>query len=395
MKKLLAGTLLLAGTSVGGGMILLPAVIGVYGYWSAILILFAIWALNVSVAFTLLEANTYLPQGTNFISMAEKLLGKKAKIFTWIICLTFLYTLMCVYISGVTEILSAYMHIPSIYLSCFAILLIGLPIYLGITQVSRFNTFIVTGMFITFFIILLFLVPHSKASVFLSTKNYLPFLALPVVFTSFGYLNLIPSIREFFNDDIKQIKKAILFGSIIPLTAYVALTTTVMGIIPISGPSGLKNILRQKESILAFKKSLITHIQYASLGWIIEIFIFCAIVSSFIGIALSLYDFLADGLKIKKTSFGKLKLLLCAFIPPLFITLTQSQLFLKALGFAGLIATILYGLYPIVLSLAGRYSLKLKPHYKSPFGLIGFSIIATGCLMVIGVELKTLGWPQL
>jgi len=245
MKKLISSILLVTGATIGGGMIMLPAVIGIYGYFSAIGMLVGVWVFNTIIALLFLEANCYLPLRTNLISMTKKLLGPKFGWITWIICLGFLYTIMCVYISGMTEVIGSFLektalHFPSFYLSIIAVISVGLPIYLGITYVNHFNRLFVIAMFLAFFTLVFLISPHISIDNLLTIPPRIPLMALPVVFTSFGFLVIIPSLRSYLDDDVKKIKIAIILGSFIPLIIYISWITVVMGVIPVSGSEGLQ-----------------------------------------------------------------------------------------------------------------------------------------------------------
>jgi len=390
MKKLIASVFFITGTSVGGGIVLLPAVIGTYGYYAAIALLIFMWCLNIAISFTFLEAMFYLPKGTHLISMSEKLLGKNTKWFTWLITLSFLYTLMCAYIYGLTEILGSFFNFPEWYLSVLSVLIVGGLIYFGIRFLSIFNNTVVILMFTLFFGMIFLLMSKFHTHTLLLTPMKSPLLALPIVFTSFGYVNVVPSLRMYLNDDINKLKWAILVGSLITLIIYIIWTSIVMGIIPGLGDHSLTTILNEKEPILEFKHYLISSSNHKSLTWMIESFVICALMTSFIGIALALYDFLFDGLQIKKTPIGKLKIVSITFLPPLLIALFQSNFFLKALGFAGLIATILFGIYPVLFTWYGRYIHRLHSQYIVPFNKAIFSLIICACLLIIGVEIWVL-----
>lgn len=395
MKKLISSILLVTGTSIGGGLILLPAIIGVYGYFSAIMLLTAVWFFNTLIALIFLEANCYLPVRTSLISMSKELLTHHFKWITWVICLGFLYTIMCVYISGMTEIISGFLEkksllIPSFYLSIASVIIISLPIYFGMVYINYFNRFVVISMFLAFFMLVFFLLPHSDIHNFLSAAYHIPLLALPVVFTSFGFLIVIPTLRSYLDDNIKKIKIAIVIGSFIPLVIYILWTTVVMGVIPISGDNSLQAILDHAEPIKQMTSTLILNTRSTSISFFAQSFILFSVVSSFVGISLGLYDFLADGLKISKTPWGKIKLLTLTFLPPLSIVLTQNRLFLSALGFAGLISTVLFGLYPVMLAWSGRYIRKRHTHYRVSMNRLVLLLIVIFCVVIIGVEVSIL-----
>ncbi len=395
MKRLIAGIFMVTGTTIGGGMVVLPAVMGVYGYFSAILLLTLIWLLNTMIALVFLEANCYLPLKTSFISLSRRFLGSYGSAFCWMITLVFLYTIMCVYITGVTEIISSFMEtisisVPSNIISVLAVLSISVVLFRGIRNVSQINQLIVIGMFILLASLTAILIPNIKLSFILDGSNILPYMALPIGFTSFGFLVIIPSLREFLDDNIRQLKIAIIIGSLIPLLLYLLWITVIMGVIPIDGDSGLQGILQESESVKLMSEALHTHSGYPIFAWLVKLFMLFAIMSSYIGISLGLYDFLADGFHTKEQMNDKIKLLALTFMPPLLIALVLPRLYILGLGFAGLVSTILFGLYPVMLTWSARYRHQLKTKYHAPVNRFFLVLIALFAFLIIFIELYSL-----
>ena len=386
MKQILNGAFFITGTAVGGGIVLLPAIVGVYGYFAAVMLLVFVWLMNVIIAFIFLEANFYLPVGSSMISMTKAFFGKKMQWITWIICLCFLYTLLCAYIAGISEIFNSSFHIPNTYTSIVSILVVGIPIFFGINHLIKFNDLLVIGMFIFLIFVLFILGGHFNATTLLGTPNRFPIMALPIVYTAFGFTVIVPSLRIYFNNNLKKIKAAFVIGTAIPFTLYLLWITIVMGMIPGLGENSFKTVLSSQEPILQFKKLLLSQTSYPAFINMIEACIFTAFATSLIGISLATYHFLADGLKIKQNKNGKLKLLAYVFVPPFIITATQQQLFLKALGVAGLLSTIAFGVFPLLFVWLARYKYKMYSSYKTFFSKPIFIILFLACLIVIGAE---------
>jgi tyrosine-specific transport protein len=82
------------------------------------------------------------------------------------------------------------------------------------------------------------------------------------------------------------------------------------------------------------------------------------------GVALSLSDFLIDGLKIKKTWEGRLLAIFLTFIPPLIFVFSYERGFLMALEYAGVFVAILL----IALPSAMAWRLDSPKFYKSKRG---------------------------
>ena len=76
--------------------------------------------------------------------------------------------------------------------------------------------------------------------------------------------------------------------------------------------------------------------------------------TAFLGVSLGLFDFLADGLNLKKNgSQGKFTLAL-TFLPPLIVVLINPGIYLQALNYAGVCCVILLLLLPAVMAWRGR-----------------------------------------
>lgn len=395
MRRLIAGIFMVTGTTIGGGMVVLPAVMGVYGYFSAILLLTLIWFFNTMIALVFLEANCYLPLKTSFISLSRRFLGPYGSAFCWMITLIFLYTIMCVYITGVTEISSSFLesvslHLPDYIISSLAVACISIPLFKGIRNVSRINQLIVIAMFILFASLAAILIPYIKLNFILNSSNRLPYMALPIGFTSFGFLVIIPSLRELLDDNIKHLKRAIIIGSLIPLAIYILWITVIMGVIPANGNYSLQAILNDSESVRFMSDALHHHSGYQGFAWLIKLFMLFAILSSYIGTSLGLHDFLADGLGAQKQVKDKIKILILTFIPPLLIALMLPRLYIIGLGFAGLVSTILFGLYPVMLTWSARYRHQLKTSYHAPVNRFFLLVISLFAFLIIFIELYSL-----
>jgi tyrosine-specific transport protein len=191
---------------------------------------------------------------------------------------------------------------------------------------------------------------------------------LPIAFTSFAYQGIIPTLATFMHHDAKSIRKAILIGSFIPLIAYTVWEWLILGIVPLEGANGLKVALQQGQNAVHPLKYFIYN---DSVYWLGQAFAFFALVTSFLGVALGLRDFLADGLNIQKDVKGKLLLALLVLIPPLVIAISYPHIFLIALDYAGGFGcALLLGLLPVMMVWRGRYSMGLPFDPQLPGGRV-------------------------
>ena len=107
-----------------------------------------------------------------------------------------------------------------------------------------------------------------------------------------------------------------MIGSAIPLVAYIIWELLTLGIIPLEGPNGIIQGYAQGANGAHLLSQILGH---TTLAQVARCFSFFAIVTSFLGVSLSLTDFLADGFKVKKSQGGRLLLFGMTFIPPLII----------------------------------------------------------------------------
>ena len=91
-----------------------------------------------------------------------------------------------------------------------------------------------------------------------------------------------------------------------------------------------------------------------SLDLLLVIFSNFAVASSFLGVTLGLFDYLADLFGFDDSALGRFKTALLTFVPPMAGGLLWPNGFLYAIGYAGLAATIWAAIVPALLARASR-----------------------------------------
>jgi tyrosine-specific transport protein len=112
-------------------------------------------------------------------------------------------------------------------------------------------------------------------------------------------------------------------------------------------------------------------------------FTFFAIVTSFIGVSLSLSDFLTDGLKIKRTSSGRFIACLLTFIPPLLFVYAFKRGFLMALEYGAIFVIILLCMLPALMA----WHLPKRNPYRKIWGRILIIVVLIVSVAIIGITL--------
>ncbi|MGM0440500.1 MAG: amino acid permease [Chlamydiota bacterium] len=379
---LLGGSLLIAGTSIGAGMLALPVLTSLGGFFPSIVIYFICWIFMAATGLLLLEVVMWHGEGANVITMADQTLGKYFKAGAWVVYLFLYYSLNVAYLAeggklvGETILgLEASWLGPVLFVAFF-----GSLITIGTRTVDRTNIIMMSGLIVSYFIFVSLGARHID---YLNLKHVnwsQALIGVPIAVTSFGYQHIIPTITTYMRRDIKKVKIAILGGTAVPMIFYGVWQWLILGIVP---PYKLHEAHGLGHSAIQPLKAVLQYEGVISIGLF---FAFCALVSSFLGVSIGVRDFLADGLKIKKTSRGRVLLSLLIFIPPLLIALTFPNIFLQALSVGGGIGCILLlGLLPILMVWQGRY----RQGRESVYRLAGGKLTLVVLIAFVVLELLT------
>jgi len=353
VNRFLGGVLLVAGTTVGAGMLALPVMTSFVGLVPSVVIFVVCWLVMLASALFLLDVNFSIQGEVNLISMARSTLGTWGQGVSWAVYLLLLYLLTAAYISAGTPLFQmavlslTHYQIP-IYLAYFVLpAFFGIFIYFGLSFVDILNRFLMLGLLISY-LLLVGSLPKEMEETLLFRADWRPiFIALPVVITSFGYHIIIPSLKGYMHQNKKQLRYVLIIGSLFPLMIYIAWQTITLGIIPLEGKFGLAEAWKQGVPVTQPLARILQH-RWLKMGT--HFFSFFAIVTSFLGVSLSLSDFLKDGLKLKNTLKSRLLASLLTFVPPLVFVFTYQRGFIVALEYAASLIAILLILLPTLMA---------------------------------------------
>jgi len=391
-SKLLGGILLIVGTSIGGGMLALPVSVSPVGFYHSLLFLFLCWLIMTSGALLVLEVNLRLPRGANMISMAKQNLGLPGQLIAWITYLLLLYTLLSAYISGGSDVFSGILkqsalNIPESITSILFTGLFGLIVYQGIKAVDYVNRGLMFGKLGVYLLLIAIISPHINITHLEGGNVRAITSSIMILITSFGFASIVPTLRDYFQDDIASLRKVIIYGSLIPLICYIAWIGVIMGVISNEGDNGLIALLTSDHATSGLTSSLYQALHNPWISGLFSFFTSICMLTAFLGVSIGLFDFLADGLHLDKSGVqGKLTLTL-TFLPPLIVVLFNPGIYLHALSYAGICCVILLLLLPAIMAWIGRKKAKANTIILIPGGNISLSL-----LILIGCYLLYLAW---
>jgi tyrosine-specific transport protein len=381
--KILNALFLVTGTCIGGGMLVLPIASSLAGFWPSVTIMFIACAFMTLSGLLFLEATLWMKEGSHIMSLSRDLLNKFGQIVCWVVYLFISYASLIGDASGggkaVSFILTDIFHIPfsnPLGSACFLLILIGV-MYTCSRSLDRVNVVLFTGV-IAAFVCILMLAPQEVNLHALKKQNWGVnnlFFVMPLMLTTFSFPGIVPTIVPYLKRDVKSIRIAIIGGASLTFVIYFLWLLIVLGTVPHEGTAGLQEAFL---SDVPATECLHYAIKNSTLCYLIHFFAFFSLTTSFLGISLTLFDFLSDGFGISKKGAGKLILNLLIAAPTLFFAVYFQRAFITALELSGGVGdTIISGFIPAIMVWNGRYRLSKQGDYQV---MGGKPLLICGCL---------------
>ena len=405
--SLLGGAMIIAGTAIGAGMLANPTSTAGVWFIGSILALIYTWFCMTTSGLMILEANLHYPTGSSFDTIVKDLLGKGWNIINGLSVAFVLYILTYAYITsggGITQNLlnqafgsaESAVDIGRTSGSLIFCFILAAFVWLSTKAVDRFTTVLIVGMVVAFFLSTAGLLSSVKTEVLFNSiaegeQTYLPYLltALPVCLVSFGFHGNVPSLVKYYDRDGSRVMKSIFIGTGLALVIYILWQLAVQGNLP---RTEFAPVIEKGGDVSALLEALHKYIEVEYIAVVLNFFAYMAIATSFLGVTLGLFDYIADLFKFDDSVLGRTKTTLVTFLPPLLLSLQFPYGFVIAIGYAGLAATIWAAIVPALLAKASRQKFPNATYrvYGGNF-MIGF-VILFGVLNIVAQVGANLGW---
>jgi tyrosine-specific transport protein len=388
-NRTLGSIFIVAGTTIGAGMLAMPLAAAGVGFGVTLALLFSLWILMCYTALLLVEVYQYETADTGLGTLAKRHLGNRGQWLTGFSMLFLMYALTAAYISGAGELLatsiSQWMQQPfpgSLGVLLFT-LVAGGVVCIGTHSVDLFNRILFSAKIIFLIVMLALMMPHIEKTNLLTLplEQGLALSAIPVIFTSFGFHGSVPSIVNYMGGNIRKLRWVFIIGSAIPLIAYIFWQLTTLGAISshtfvgiLAQQAGLNGLLQAVRDVVASP-----HVELA-----VHLFADLALATSFLGVALGLFDYLADLFKRSNSMQGRLQTGVITFTPPLLFALFYPNGFIKALSFAAVALSVLALLLPAMLAWKTRKT--HQGHYRVWGGKPALAGVFACGVMVIAIQ---------
>ncbi|CDT32315.1 Putative tyrosine-specific transport protein [Vibrio coralliirubri] len=334
--KLFGSSLILSGTALGAGMLAIPMVLAQFGFMISSVLMLLIFIGTTYSALLLAEACTKTKDNSGMSSVAYLTLGSKGKHFINALFYLLLVCMLIAYILGVGDIIHKLLLDVGVDVSASVAytifsLLMGAIVVSGKSYIDKLNRGLFILMVVMLFIVIASLFSNIRLDYLTQTSQYTANDVVQysaVIFTSFASMVVIPSLVIYNREATqKQIRNMILLGSVIPLICYLTWLFAIIGNLGTDAISQFHNI---SELISAFSG------QSAWLKVVIALFSALALVTSFLGVSMALYDQNKDAVTNNKALAYAL-----TFILPLVLAELFASQFVSMLDYAGMVLVFL------------------------------------------------------
>lgn len=323
--------------------------------------------------------------------MVKNNLGNTWRIINGFSVAFVLYILLYAYVVGSGSVISDTLSnleknpidIPRYISSLIFALLFTAIVWWSTKAVDRISTILMIGMFITLFAAVTGLLGQIEVSYLFeptgkSQYAIYAFASLPFFLTSFCFHASVPSFVKYYGIEASKIRKAIIWGMIITFVFYLFWMIAIMGSID------RITFLSVGEDQVAWLLNQVKASQNTQL--VLRFFAFFAVVTSFLGAGLGLFDYIADLFKIGDSPKSRLFTATITFLPPTILGMIFPNGFVLAIGFAGLFAAIWSVIVPAMMVI--NYRKRQKNEAEISFRAFGgkimpYIIIAYGLIAII------------
>ncbi|KAB0480108.1 tyrosine transporter [Vibrio sp. IB15] len=376
---MMGSSLIIAGTALGAGMLAIPMVLAQFGLLYGTLLMVLICFGTTYAALLLLEATIKAGGGLGLNSIARKTLGKQGQLITNGLLYALLICLLMAYILGAGDLLSKLLSNLGVDITATTsqitfTLIAGAVVASGTGVIDKLNRALFFVMLASLFATMAFLAPSMTQDNLLqvTSHNHVDLIKTSaILFTSFGFMVVIPTLVSYNHEATdKQLRNMVIVGSLIPLVCYLCWLFAVVGNLSEEQFRSFHNV---SDLMAAFEA------QSPWVGTVLSIFTGLALLTSFFGVAMSLFNQNRDMFN-QNTAVTYC----ISFILPLAGSLLAADKFLQVLNYAGIILVFLAVFVPLVMVHKQRFMKVAEDRYSAEGGkpMMLFSLLF-GCFLLI------------
>ncbi len=373
--KFLFALATMVGTVVGVGIFGIPFALSQSGFFVGVFYLVFIGLFVLFIHLAYLEIILRTNESHRLVGYASKYLGRGAKKLATLVVLVEYYGSLLAYVIIGGEFLglifSRWLNLPDFFWSLLFFALGAAAIFLGLKTVAR-SEFFMTALLLFVMGLLAFKggsgVALENLLTFDASKFFLPY---GIILFSLAGSVAVPEVRQIMIGEERKIKKAVVWGTIIPAVIYFVFAWVVLGV---SGAETSREAIKGLIPFLGPEVILIG-----------AVFGILAIFTSFTVLGLNLKRVYQLDWRLKKNiSF----LLACAV--PLVLFLAGLKNFILIIGFLGVVAGGLDSILTVLIYLRAKKQGDRRPEFSLKWGRLwaGLAIL----LFSLGIIYQFVYW---
>lgn len=341
--SVVAAASLIAGTTVGAGVLALPAATASAGFLpSTVALLIGYGYMTVSgllIAELTLNRMGQTGKPAGLLGLYESSLGQPYAALGSVAYFFLHYAVMVAYMAqGGINLASVLPAAEGLGPLAFGAVLATALWTANKPTMDRVNNGLVLGVFATFAAILALGAGTADFAALIDPVNQHPENVVdgfPVIFLAFVYQNVVPVIVKDLEGDRSKIIKAVIAGTTVPLFMFLAWNAVILGNVAVAGGD-----VSLVDPVALLQSSSGGVGAQQLLAPLVTAFSTLAIATSIIGFTYGLIDAWTDVLKIDKNSVSaqtqwKLPLFGIVFVPPLALAMAYPDIFMTALEYGG------------------------------------------------------------
>lgn len=393
-SKTVGATFLVAGTTIGAGMLGLPIVAAQFGIIKSILFLCLMWAIMCYSAILLLKLLSNFGNSVSVAKLSAKYYGKAAGFVGGAAILILLFSLLTAYLSASSGLISEIFG-PKITIlnnqKIAASIITFLMLLLFLKQVKIIDVANRVIFTIKLVCLVFALVALSSSINYMNIQNNLA-TALPqssfftttlIFFITFGFHGSIPALLKYVDNDYQKAKRSMIIGSIIPLVLFLSWTVLTLLVVFSQDKIQILQFISADQGLVAFK-TLMSEALEESYIIFLDMFMLGAIFTSYFGVAIGLIDYIKEFQFINiimRKNFNETECYNHTFssaivaLLPLIISVFSQDLFIKALSLGAAMLSIIAVVLPSMVAIKMKLVDTQNMRYKVMMPLVWLNLI--------------------
>ncbi len=225
------GASLVAGTAIGGGMLAIPLYTFQTGFWNACLASLVAWACLTATGLAFCRVLAVSPDQQSFLALSHRWMGPRWSPFVSLLFMGLIWLLLVAYCAGGGALLAWEGASNATTSMLFALPLVAI-LGRGRQATARWNGWMFSALIGVGVGFAVLAAPEWRLEALMQpapTHGPSWWLALPVLFATFGFHNVLPTVRMELGPNPRRLSAALLLGTTVALILVVGWQALVFG----------------------------------------------------------------------------------------------------------------------------------------------------------------------